>query len=181
MEIRKSDVVAGAAALLVAGPIGMVASPFVYRHLKANTKRPRLYWLLLGLVTLPLCWAPLLVLLPEPPPAAPPHAPKQSEPSSVQMTPGQKFLKAKLAELDAIRQTSEFQEFKWSQAGPNPGWPQKLREEAEARNDLSIYEEGGVGMLALLGAEYASSDGAENGNTAQARRDVEEVINTPAQ
>lgn len=64
MEIRKSDVVAGVAALLVAGPVGMVASPFVYRHLKANTKRPRLYWLLLGLVTLPVCWAPLIALLP---------------------------------------------------------------------------------------------------------------------
>lgn len=97
------------------------------------------------------------------------------------MTPGQKFLKAKLAELDAIRQTPEFQEFKWSQAGPNPAWPQKLRDEAETRSDLSTYEKGGVGMLALLGAEYASSDGADNDDTAQARRDVEEVINTPAQ
>lgn len=67
MEIRKADVVTGLAALVVAGPIGMVASPFVYRQLSANTKRPRLYWFLVGLVTLPLCWAPLLVFLPETP------------------------------------------------------------------------------------------------------------------
>lgn len=96
-----------------------------------------------------------------------------------QMTPGQKFLKAKLAELDSIRGSSEFQEYKWSQAGPNPGWPQKLNEEADKRTDLSTYEKGGVGMLAMLAAEYASSDGVDNEETARTRRDVEEVINTP--
>jgi hypothetical protein len=112
--------------------------------------------------------------------SAPPEAPKPPAAlAPAQMTPGQKFLKAKLAELDSIRESSEFQEYKWSQAGPNPGWPQRLNEEADKRTDLSAYEKGGVGMLAMLAAEYASSDGVDNAETARTRRDVEEIINTP--
>jgi hypothetical protein len=109
--------------------------------------------------------------------SAPPEEPKPTALAPAQMTPGQKFLKAKLAELDTIRQSSEFQEYKWSQAGPNPGWPQELNAEANKRNDLSLYEKGGVGMLA---AEYASSDGADNERTSRSRRDVQEIINTPS-
>lgn len=111
------------------------------------------------------------------PPEEPTPTPTALAPA--QMTPGQKFLKAKLAELDSIRGSSEFHEYKWSQAGPNPGWPQKLNEEAGKRDDLTAYEKGGVGMLAMLAAEYASSDGVDNKETARTRRDVEEVINTP--
>jgi len=96
-----------------------------------------------------------------------------------QMTAGQKFLKAKFAELDSIRGSSEFQEYKWSQAGPNPGWPQKLNEEADKRADISTYEKVGVGTLAMLSAEYASSNGVDNEETMRTRRDVEEVMNTP--
>jgi hypothetical protein len=113
--------------------------------------------------------------------SAPPEEPKSALLAPGQMTPGQKFLKTKLAELDSIRQSPEFQEYKWSQAGRNPGWPQRLNEEADKRTDLSVYEKGGVGMLAMLAAEYASSDGVDNKETLRTRRDVEEVINTPPQ
>jgi len=96
-----------------------------------------------------------------------------------QMTPGRKFLKAKFAELDSINGSSEFQEYKWLQAGPNPGWPQKLNKEAVKRADLSTYEKVGVGMLAMLAAEYPSSDGVDNEETTWTRCDVEEVIRQP--
>lgn len=56
--------VAGAVALLVAGPLGMIGAPLAYRHFRTKTKRPRLYWFLTGVVTLPICWAPLIALVP---------------------------------------------------------------------------------------------------------------------
>jgi len=111
--------------------------------------------------------------------SAPPEEPKTVALAPAQMTAGQKFLKAKFAELDSIRGSSEFQEYKWSQAGPNPGWPQKLNEEADKRADISTYEKVGVGTLAMLSAEYASSNGVDNEETMRTRRDVEEVMNTP--
>lgn len=94
------------------------------------------------------------------------------------MTPGQKFLKAKLAELDSIRQTPEFREFKFSASGPYAGWPDALKAEAEKKG-LGMWETGGVNFLALLASNYASTDGMGDASTEQARNHVQEVIDTP--
>lgn len=111
-------------------------------------------------------------------PPEPPKAPQQSQPSPAQMTPGQKFLKAKLAELDSIRQTPEFRKYKLSASGPYAGWVADLKSEAE-KMDLGMWEMGGVNFLALLASNYASTDGAGDDSTEQVRNHVQEVIDTP--
>lgn len=111
-------------------------------------------------------------------PPEPPQEPKQSELSPAQMTPGQKFLKAKLAELDSIRETPEFRQHKFSTNGPYAGWPKDLKAEAEKKG-LGMWEMGGVNFLALLASNYASTDGVGDASTEQVRNHVQEVIDTP--
>jgi hypothetical protein len=94
------------------------------------------------------------------------------------MTPGQKFLKAKLAELDQIRESPGFRDHKFSASGPYAGWPDKLKAEAETKG-LGMWEMGGVNFLALLASNYASSGGVDDASTEQARSHVQEVIDTP--
>ena len=109
---------------------------------------------------------------------APPEEPKPSALAPAQMTPGQKFLKAKLAELDQIRETPGFREYKFSATGPYAGWPDKLKAEAQ-KKDLGMWEMGGVNFLALFASNYASSGGVDDASTEQARSHVQEVIDTP--
>jgi hypothetical protein len=109
---------------------------------------------------------------------APPEEPKPSALAPAQMTPGQKFLKAKLAELDQIGETPGFREYKFSATGPYAGWPDKLKAEAQ-KKDLGMWEMGGVNFLALLASNDASSGGVDDASTEQARSHEQEVIDTP--
>ena len=90
-------------------------------------------------------------------------------------TPGQIFLKSKLAELDAILKTPEYAEYKWAIAGPYHQWPQKLKAEVDTRDDFSMYEKSGVYMLSNLAIEYAF---ANEYGIQTSRKHVEEVIST---
>ena len=96
MTLKKSDFISGSLALVFAGPIGFVAAPFAYRYLEKKTKRPRLYWFILGVITLPICWTPLMLLLPE--------TPEQI----AQRKAAEKIEKAKEAELQKAEREKEF-------------------------------------------------------------------------
>lgn len=102
------------------------------------------------------------------------------------MTPGQKFLKAKLAELDQIRKTQEFREYKFSVAGPYDNWPKKVDEEAERKGNFTMWEKGqGLASLNALAYLYANTDGFDDVGRASdleqiknSRKSIEEVLGT---
>lgn len=102
------------------------------------------------------------------------------------MTPGQKFLKAKLAELDQIRKTQEFREYKFAIAGPYNNWPNKVEEEAERKANLTMWEKGqGLASLNALAYLYASTDGFDDVGRASdleqiksSRERIAEVLST---
>jgi hypothetical protein len=103
------------------------------------------------------------------------------------MTPGQKFLTAKLAELDQIRKTQEFREYKFAVAGPYDNWPKKVDKEAERIGDLTTWEKAqGLGSLNALAYLYASTEGFDDvGRSSDieqiksARKRINEVLSTP--
>ena len=90
-------------------------------------------------------------------------------------TPGQLFLKAKLAELDNIRNTPEFEKYKFSKASPYFQWPQKLIAEMNLKTDFSAYEKSGIAMLSNLSLEYVYGN---RSGIQVSRKQIEEIINT---
>ena len=86
------------------------------------------------------------------------------------MTPGQKFLKAKLAELDQLRKTQDFREYKFAIAGPN----------------LTMWEKvQGLGSLNALAYLYMQTDGFDDvgkdtdlEQIKRAREKIQEVLST---
>lgn len=107
-----------------------------------------------------------------------PSPPKKTEteyPITTHPTPGQVFLKAKLSELDIIRNTPEFEKYKFSKASPYSQWPQKLIAEMNLKTDFSAYEKSGIAMLSNLSLEYVYGNRSE---IQASRKQIEEIINT---
>ena len=102
------------------------------------------------------------------------------------MTPGQKFLKAKLAELDEIRKTEGFREYKFAVGGPYDNWPKKVDEEAERQGKLTTWEKvQGLGSLNALAYLYLSTDGFDDvgrqsdlDQIKRRRASIQEVLST---
>ena len=102
------------------------------------------------------------------------------------MTPGQKFLKAKLAELDQLRKTQDFREYKFAIAGPYNNWPKKVDEEAESTGNLTMWEKvQGLGSLNALAYLYMQTEGFDDvgkdtdlEQIKRAREKIQEVLST---
>ena len=115
-----------------------------------------------------------------------PARPKPAALAPAQMTPGQKFLKAKLAELDQIRKTQEFRDYKFAVGGPYDNWPKKVDEEAERQGSLTTWEKvQGLGSLNALAYLYLSTDGFDDvgrqsdlDQIKRSRERIQEVLST---
>jgi hypothetical protein len=106
---------------------------------------------------------------------SPPKTTETEYQSKTYPTPGQVFLKAKLLELDNIRNTPEFEKYRFSKASPYSQWSQKLITEMNLKTDFSAYEKSGIAMLSNLSLEYVFGD--RTGIKAS-RKQIEEIINT---
>lgn len=81
----------------------------------------------------------------------------QPELSPAQMTPGQKFLKVRLAELESIQRQPAFKEQGLSPDGPFAGWIDKLRSDAKKIDPAPGGTlQKGVDLLERLAFEYVS-------------------------
>lgn len=86
---------------------------------------------------------------------APPEEPKPAALAPAQMTPGQKLLKARLAELDSIQKQPSFKESGFSPDGPFAGWIDGLKDDArrpEIKSDKTTRQ--GLETLEKLAFEY---------------------------
>ena len=94
--------------------------------------------------------------------------------SSVPYTPGQKFLRTKLKDLQSFKSDAKFHEFGFGRGGPYFAWLESVEAQRDS-DELSLRERVAVGDLATLGLEYIQTKGRENRSTRAIRSEINTV------
>ena len=103
------------------------------------------------------------------------EVPASSGQRRARSTPGQTFLRSKLAELDSFKSNPAFHRFGFGAGGPFHSWL-KTVESRQDDSSFSLHERVAVGDLQMLGLEYVTTKGCENNYTRYARQSIRQVI-----